>query len=792
MNNQKNMPVISVVVPVYGTEKYLRKCLDSILGQTYKNIELIVVNDASTDNSEEIIKEYLLKYDNMKYVRHKENRGLFQARISGAEEATGDYIAFVDSDDYISVDFYRLMINAAQSNNADMVLSDFFLEYAETGKREYYNHDPLRLQNIDYKGENILKAYMEQRGLFYSWQVIWNKLISINLWKSCIEDYKKFSKSHGHLIMTEDIAFSSNLWIHATHVINVHNAVYFYVQNQNQSIKNDKTFKKYLKNQTDVLSVFEFFKNILIKSGKYEEYKVDYIEWKRLYGRIYYGIFNDLPEKPSIEKFDYSAFEMKEISWPDYNDNFFYSLKTPVSDAFNWFENIKRGIMSKECEIVSFDIFDTLILRSYFQPTDLFSVLNDKFNKLFDISSYMKFSDIRILSEANVRRIKYIDNPQFNEVTLDEIYTYISDRYHFDIDKLKSLMKIEIDEEIKCSSCRKAGRELYDLALFCNKTIIFTSDMYLPESAVKSILDKNGYFNGQLYVSSTLKITKADGKLYDYILKRYDVEAKNVLHIGDNWFSDTDTPLKKGIVAHYLPKTLDVYKNSLSSIYAGEIFEKCFSGYNHFHDMSNSFNNYIALRKMLSVVGNKFFDYPYISFNQNSDFNADPRYVGYFSVGFYVFSIAHWLLKEAKRDGVKKIHFVARDGYLVKQAYDIISNLDENAPASNYLYVSRTTTSLLDINSPTDLYSLYYKLSAWHATPIKVLNSIKEILPLDADTVLQNIAGDVPFNSREEFDGFIAYLIENFSDKMDFSTHLKNAKEYFKSIIGTIKQMFLK
>ena len=89
---------ISIIVPIYNSEKYLNKCIDSLINQTEKNIEIILVNDGSTDNSEEIIKEY--KDKRIKYYKNK-NQGIGKTRNFGIEQATGSYIMFVDSDDYI-------------------------------------------------------------------------------------------------------------------------------------------------------------------------------------------------------------------------------------------------------------------------------------------------------------------------------------------------------------------------------------------------------------------------------------------------------------------------------------------------------------------------------------------------------------------------------------------------------------------------------------------------------------------------------------------------------------------
>ena len=96
---------LSLVIPVYGTEKYLKRCLDSIIKQSWPEIEIIIVNDCSPGNVTEIVNEYKKKYSNIVYCIHEKNKGLFQARITGAEKATGTYIAFLDSDDYVTRDF---------------------------------------------------------------------------------------------------------------------------------------------------------------------------------------------------------------------------------------------------------------------------------------------------------------------------------------------------------------------------------------------------------------------------------------------------------------------------------------------------------------------------------------------------------------------------------------------------------------------------------------------------------------------------------------------------------------
>ena len=118
---------ISVVIPIYNTEHYLSRCLDSVINQTYENLEIICVNDGSTDNSLDVLKDYQ-KRDSRIHIIDKPHVGAASARKAGVQEATGEYIGYVDSDDYIEKDMYEIMISHAQNEKVDMVTCGCFLE----------------------------------------------------------------------------------------------------------------------------------------------------------------------------------------------------------------------------------------------------------------------------------------------------------------------------------------------------------------------------------------------------------------------------------------------------------------------------------------------------------------------------------------------------------------------------------------------------------------------------------------------------------------------------------------
>ncbi|MBQ7570313.1 MAG: glycosyltransferase family 2 protein [Synergistaceae bacterium] len=124
-NSLNDLKLLSVIIPAYNAEKYLEKCVDSVVNQTYKNIEIIIVDDGSNDSTPQICDELANKYNNIKVI-HKENQGTSWARRDGVQAASGEYIAFIDSDDYIDLKAYEEVIKVLEENDLDMVQFGYY------------------------------------------------------------------------------------------------------------------------------------------------------------------------------------------------------------------------------------------------------------------------------------------------------------------------------------------------------------------------------------------------------------------------------------------------------------------------------------------------------------------------------------------------------------------------------------------------------------------------------------------------------------------------------------------
>ncbi|MFV0379319.1 MAG: glycosyltransferase family 2 protein [Anaerorhabdus sp.] len=166
------MAFVSIVVPVYNVEKYIGHCLDTLINQTYKDYEIICVNDGTKDNSLEILNEYQKKHPKLIKVISQENQGLSQARNTGLKYVSGKYVMFVDSDDYVENNFIECAVNAAVKNNTDLVVFDYYQEYTNIDFKEV-----IEVTTVSEK-VNLME---DNRVLVSAKCAVWNKLYSKKL-----------------------------------------------------------------------------------------------------------------------------------------------------------------------------------------------------------------------------------------------------------------------------------------------------------------------------------------------------------------------------------------------------------------------------------------------------------------------------------------------------------------------------------------------------------------------------------------------------------------------------------
>ncbi len=222
--------LISVIVPIYKVEKYLNRCINSIINQTYKNLEILLVDDGSPDNSGKICDEYAQKDKRIKVI-HKQNGGLSDARNAALKIAHGDYIGFVDSDDYIKEDMFETLFKLSEENDADISIVSY---YELIDDRLISVRDSGKLQIMD-KLEAIKELLIDTKIQSYAW----NKLFKKELFKDTIfPTGKNF----------EDIATTLILFEKCNKVVLLEEPKYYYLRRNDSivGIRNYKTYSDYL------------------------------------------------------------------------------------------------------------------------------------------------------------------------------------------------------------------------------------------------------------------------------------------------------------------------------------------------------------------------------------------------------------------------------------------------------------------------------------------------------------------------------------------------------------------
>ncbi len=202
-------PLLTVIVPVYRAEMYLHKCLDSIIAQTYANLEIILIDDGSPDNCGAICDEYAVR-DSRISVIHQENGGESKARNAGLDQATGDFVAFVDSDDYLDLSMYENLMIAAIKYDADIVIGDFFMILSSGVSRRFSNLPEGEVPLLQVQ-EQILSSRLPS--------YVWNKI-----YRKTLFDGLRYTQIRGF----GDLFISSRLFQRACKVVFVPEAGYYY------------------------------------------------------------------------------------------------------------------------------------------------------------------------------------------------------------------------------------------------------------------------------------------------------------------------------------------------------------------------------------------------------------------------------------------------------------------------------------------------------------------------------------------------------------------------------------
>lgn len=250
----KKNPLISIIVPVYKVEKYINRCIDSIINQTYKNLEIILVDDGSPDSCGKICDEYA-KIDNRIKVIHKKNGGLSDARNKGIENSTGEYIGFVDSDDYIDINMYESLEKVLVETDTDIVCC----KHVRFSKNIEIDKDKFDKRVTIFNQDEYMKKFFKigtQECVYYAW----NKLYK----KSVIE-----TDQYPIGLTSEDVVGTYKALLNSEKIVEINYPYYYYFYNENSI-----TGGNFSKKDFDLIKIWDKVIEISKSQNKYVDYSI--------------------------------------------------------------------------------------------------------------------------------------------------------------------------------------------------------------------------------------------------------------------------------------------------------------------------------------------------------------------------------------------------------------------------------------------------------------------------------------------------------------------------------------
>lgn len=298
--------LVTIVIPVYNVEKYIRKCIESLQSQTYSNIEMIVVNDGTKDNSLNIVKE-MATFDNRIKIISQENQGLSMARNTGIQNANGEYICFVDSDDFVHKDYVKLLLENVIENDADIGVCDFWY-IDETGKTWSRKEKKKKVYSNIEAIKDILTNEQDTEVM------TWNKLYKTSLFR---DNSIYFPKGKLH----EDNFTTYKLYYYANKIVLKPDKLYYYLQRKTSIMG-----KKFNTRRLDILQAVEETKKFI--QDKEIELKQE-IEFYKLMTQI--NLLNNMIRDGFKQTERYQMVEKIKKDKAIYKKNKYINKKTKIA-----------------------------------------------------------------------------------------------------------------------------------------------------------------------------------------------------------------------------------------------------------------------------------------------------------------------------------------------------------------------------------------------------------------------------------------------------------------------------
>lgn len=317
---------LSIILCVYNTKiEYVEQCLDSVFSSTAEDFEVVFVDDGSGVDYSSVLEKHRVKY------LRTENRGLLRARLLGIEAACGKYVAFVDSDDRISINYHLPMIDAAERFDADIIFNDWAFDFGSY--QNYPLRDSTMASEIDCAGEDTLNFYTSQQGREQSYFVQWNKLFSRELLLASKSEMMRTELPQMKITYAEDVIFNFFNFKNAKRVINVHTGFYFYRMHSEQSVS-ITNFEKLSWQIESMIHAFNLMDKNIGQNVHEKEIRENLLKWKRHMARFHYGCAEKLSDNGATD-YVCEMYGIKPLSSPLKEDSWAYERLEFIGSNFD-------------------------------------------------------------------------------------------------------------------------------------------------------------------------------------------------------------------------------------------------------------------------------------------------------------------------------------------------------------------------------------------------------------------------------------------------------------------------
>lgn len=284
---------ISVIVPAYNAEKFLPKCIKSLRAQTLRDIEIICINDCSKDSTKELLDAYAKEDPRIKPIHFEKNQGQSSARNAGIKAAVGDFISFVDSDDYIKEDMLEKLYNKAINTDSDMVISNLYLDFEDTGEKQIFRDN----RYYAFLSGQVFNA-TEQQPLI-SCIGVWDRI------------YKRELITDNNLLFPVGLVYEDHLFciqslVLAKKISVVNEPLYYYRKNAGGSITDNEKKNDHYK--FNFLEISRRIKSFLKEQKVYEVFQKEYLKYHFFYAMVHQHYITDR------KKFEQFFNEMRELT----------------------------------------------------------------------------------------------------------------------------------------------------------------------------------------------------------------------------------------------------------------------------------------------------------------------------------------------------------------------------------------------------------------------------------------------------------------------------------------------